>query len=141
MSAGTWRHAAGVIRANPRSFFASVGFYVAYFTLVLAPGLINRAIFDALSGRGPAGVNVWSLIGLWFAAQLFPLVACYFAVWIFQTFTTLSRVMVRTDMLGWLMFAVGPRKSRGTAGEVLSRFRDDVTGHAARAVLTDARQV
>ena len=52
--------------------------------------------------------------------------AFYFAVWAYISFTSLSRRMVRTDMLGWLMFAWGPRRPRGTAGEVLSRFRDDV---------------
>jgi len=33
---------------------------------------------------------------------------------------------VRNNLLGWLMFARGARKPPGTAGEALSRFRDDV---------------
>jgi ABC-type multidrug transport system fused ATPase/permease subunit len=120
--AQAWR----IAMTRPGLFVLGMSLYGAFYALPLIPGLIQREVFDSLSGRRPAGLNVWSLIGLWFAAQIAPLAAFYFAVWVFQTFTTLSRVMVRTDMLGWMMFAAGPRRPRGTAGEVLSRFRDDV---------------
>lgn len=121
-----FRQAWRIAMTRPGLFVLGMSLYGAFYALPLIPGLIQRQVFDTLSGRHTAGLNVWSLIALWFAAQIFPLIAFYFAVWAFQTFTTLSRVMVRTDMLGWLMFARGPRKPRGTAGEVLSRFRDDV---------------
>ncbi len=120
--AQTWR----IATTRPGLFALGMGLYGLFYALPLVPGLIQRQIFDTLSGRRPAGLNVWSLIGLWFAAQVAPLVAYYFAVWVFQTFTTLSRVMLRTNMLGWVMFARGARRPRGTAGEALSRFRDDV---------------
>jgi ABC-type multidrug transport system fused ATPase/permease subunit len=120
--AQTWR----IAMTRPGLFALGMGLYGVFYALPLVPGLIQRRIFDTLTGRHPAGLNVWSLIGLWFAAQIAPLVAYYFAVWTFQSFTTLSRVMVRTNLLGWLMFARGPRRPKGTAGEALSRFRDDV---------------
>ncbi|HVM99005.1 MAG TPA: ABC transporter ATP-binding protein [Caulobacteraceae bacterium] len=120
--AQTWR----IAMTRPGLFGLGLTLYGLFYALPLIPGLIQREIFDTLSGRRPAGLDVWGLIGLWFAAQIAPLVAFYFAVWAYQTFTTLSRVMVRTNMLGWMMFARGPRKPRGTAGEALSRFRDDV---------------
>jgi ABC-type multidrug transport system fused ATPase/permease subunit len=121
-----FRQAWRIAMTRPGLFALGMGLYGAFYALPLIPGLIQRQVFDTLSGRHPAGLNVWSLIALWFAAQIFPLIAFYFAAWTFQGFTTLSRVMVRTDLLGWLMFAAGPRKPRGAAGEVLSRFRDDV---------------
>jgi ATP-binding cassette, subfamily B, bacterial len=120
--AQAWR----IAMTRPGLFALGMGLYGAFYALQLMPGLIQRQVFDTLSGHYPAGLSVWSLIALWFAAQVFPLVAFYLSNWVFQTFTTASRVMVRTDMLGWMMFAAGPRRSRGTAGEVLSRFRDDV---------------
>jgi len=120
--AQTWR----IAMTRPGLFALGMGLYALFYALPLVPGLIQRQIFNTLTGRHPAGLNVWSLIGLWSAAQIAPLVAYYFAVWVFQAFTTLSRVMVRTNLLGWLMFARGPRRPKGTAGEALSRFRDDV---------------
>lgn len=115
-----------IARTRPRRFAFGLGLWGLFYTLPLAGGLILRQIFDTLSGRHPAGLNVWTLIGLWFAAQASPLFAWYFANWVYTGFTILSRVMVRTDMLGWMMFARGPRTKPGTAGEALSRFRDDV---------------
>jgi ABC-type multidrug transport system fused ATPase/permease subunit len=120
--AQTWR----IAMTRPGRFALGMGLYGVFYALPLAPGLIQRQIFDTLTGHHPAGLNVWSLIALWFAAQIAPLFAYYFAVWTFQSFTTLSRVMVRTNLLGWMMFARGPRRPKGTAGEALSRFRDDV---------------
>ena len=63
-------------------------------------------------------------LGLWFAAQLSPLFVSYFTPWAFVTFTSASRLMIRSNMMGWIMFAKGPRVSPGTSGEALSRFRD-----------------
>lgn len=111
---------------RPWLCFLGLGLYGVFYALPLIPGLIQREIFDTLSHRRLAGLNVWSLVALWFAAQIAPLVAYYFAVWSFSTFTTLSRMLVRTNMLAWMMFAPGARRPRGTAGEALSRFRDDV---------------
>ena len=120
--AQTWR----IAMTRPRLFALGMGLYGLFYTLPLAPPLVQKQIFDTLSGRRPAALDVWSLIALWFAAQIAPLAAYYLTTWAFMTFTTASRVMVRTNMLGWMMFARGPRKPRGTAGEALSRFRDDV---------------
>jgi ABC-type multidrug transport system fused ATPase/permease subunit len=121
-----FRQAWRIVTTRPGLFLLGMSLYGVFSGLQLVPGLIQRQVFDTLGGRHPAGLNVWSLIALWFAAQITPLAAFWFANWVFSIFSTFSRVMVRTDMLGWLMFARGPRKPRGTAGEVLSRFRDDV---------------
>jgi len=115
-----------IARTRPHLFAVGLGFYGVFYALQVLPPLVQKQIFDILGGHAPAGPNVWSLIALWFAAQVAPMVALYFAVWIYMTFTMLSRVMLRTDMLGWMMFARGPRVARGTAGAALSRFRDDV---------------
>jgi ABC-type multidrug transport system fused ATPase/permease subunit len=121
--AQTWR----IAMTRPGLFLVGMGFYaLSNGVLPLVPPLINRQIFDSLGGKHLAGLDVWSLIALWFVAQLAPLVAYYAAIWTYITFTTLSRMMVRNNLLGWLMFARGPRKPPGTAGEALSRFRDDV---------------
>ena len=118
----TWR----IAMTRPWLFALGMGLFGVFYALPLLPGLLQRQIFNTLTGKHPAGLDVWSLIALWFAAQIAPLIANYFAVWTFQAFTTLSRVMVRTNLLGWMMFARGPRRQKGTAGEALSRFRDDV---------------
>ncbi len=116
-----------IARARPGLLALSLALFALFYALPLIPGLIQREIFDTLSGRRPAGLDVWSLVALWMGAQLSPLAASYFANWCFVTFTSLTRQMMRANMMGWMMFARGPRPSPGTPGEALSRFRDDVS--------------
>ncbi len=52
--------------------------------------------------------DLWVLIGLWGVVQMTPWITFYFAFWAYQTFTTRARVMVRTNLLGWIMFATWP---------------------------------
>jgi ABC-type multidrug transport system fused ATPase/permease subunit len=125
-SARAWRHAAGVIWANRVSFFGSVAFYIGFFTLVLAPGLINRAIFDALSGHAAAGLNVWSLVGLLIGLELGRFGLLYFGGVLFNVFRYGGEALLKRNMMDWLVTAPGPRTLPGSPGEAVSRFRDDV---------------
>ena len=123
--AKAWRHAGGVIRANPWSFLASVGFYVGFFSLVLIPGLLNRAIFDALSGHA-ANFNVWSLVGLLIGLELGRFGLLYFGGVLFNVFRYGGEALLKRNMMDWLVSAPGPRVLPGSPGEAVSRFRDDV---------------
>jgi len=125
MRAITWRHAAGLIRAHPASFFASLAGYVFFFALSLAPGLITRGVFDSLSGHAPAGFNVWTLIGLMLALELARYATLYGAGVLFNVFSYASEAVLKGNMLGWLVGAPGPRQLPGSTGEAVSRFRDD----------------
>jgi len=121
-----FRQAVRIAAARPWLFGVSMALYAAFYALPLLSGIVQRAIFDNLSGHAAAGFNVWTLVGLWFAAQLSPLFVSYFTPWAFVTFTSASRLMIRSNMMGWIMFAKGPRVSPGTSGAALSRFRADV---------------
>lgn len=121
-----FRQAVRIASARPWLFSVSMALYAAFYALPLLSGIVQRDIFDNLSGHAQAGFNVWTLVGFWFAAQLSPLFISYFTPWAFVTFTSASRLMIRSNMMGWVMFARGPRVSPGTSGEALSRFRDDV---------------
>ncbi|MEI6440875.1 MAG: ABC transporter ATP-binding protein [Alphaproteobacteria bacterium] len=121
-----FRQAIRIASARPLLFTVSMALFAAFYALPLLSGIVQRAVFDTLSGHAHAGLNVWTLVGLWFAAQILPLVFSYFTPWAFVTFTSASRLMIRTNMMGWIMFARGSRPSPGTPGEALSRFRDDV---------------
>lgn len=116
-----------IARARPLLLSLSLFLFALFYALPLIPGLLQRAIFDNLSGHTVAGLNVWTLAALWISAQFAPVIVSYFGNWCFVTFTTMTRQMLRANMLGWMMFARGPRPSPGTPGEALSRFREDVS--------------
>jgi ABC-type multidrug transport system fused ATPase/permease subunit len=125
MKAIAWRHAAGLIRAHPASFFGSLGGYVVFFALQLAPGLIGRSIFDGLSGQARAGLNVWTLIALMLALELTRVATLYGAGVLFNVFYYSSEALLKANMLRWLVGAPGPRRLPDSTGEAVSRFRDD----------------
>jgi ATP-binding cassette subfamily B protein len=125
MTAGAWRHAAGMVRANPWSFAGSVAFYIGFFGILLAPALINRAIFNALSGHAPAGVNVWTLVGLVVGIEFGRFGLLYFGGVLFNVFYYSSEALLKRNMMSWLVGAPGARILPGSPGEAVSRFRDD----------------
>ena len=57
--AQAWR----IAMTRPGLFVLGMSLYGAFYALPLIPGLIQRQVFDTLSGHHPAGLNVWSLIG------------------------------------------------------------------------------
>lgn len=120
-----WRHAFGIIRAHPRSFLSSLAFYIAFYVLALAPGLINRAIFDSLSGRAAAGVNIWSLVGLLVGLELGRFGLLYGGGVLFNVFRYSGEALLKWNMMDWLATAPGARVLPGSPGEAVSRFRDD----------------
>jgi ATP-binding cassette, subfamily B, bacterial len=125
MTPGAWRHAFGIIRAHPRSFLLSLAFYIAFYVLALAPGLINRAIFDSLSGRASAGVNIWSLVGLMVGLEFGRFGLLYGGGVLFNVFRYSGEALLKWNMMGWLATAPGARVLPGSPGEAVSRFRDD----------------
>ncbi len=120
-----WRQGWRIAKAHPRLFWACMFAYLCFYMAPLLPGLLQKEIFDTLTGHREAGLDIWTLIGLLFAAQLLPQVIVYFAFWGFWTFMYSATATLRANMLGWLMHAPGPRKPPGPPGEALSRFRDD----------------
>jgi ABC-type multidrug transport system fused ATPase/permease subunit len=126
MSANAWRHGLRIVAARPLTFAVYLAHYLVFYTLPLASGLILRAVFDALSGRAPAGPNVWSLVALMAGVEVARLVVIYSTVRFGQGFHLGLASLMRGAMLNWLVSGPGARAAVGSAGEVVSRFRDDV---------------
>jgi ABC-type multidrug transport system fused ATPase/permease subunit len=126
MTASAWRHGARIVAAGPVTFAVYLAHYLAFYTLPLASGLILRAVFDALSGRSPAGLNVWSLVALMAGIEVARLVVIYSTVRFGQAFHLGLASLMRGAMLDWLVSGPGARLGLGSAGEAVSRFRDDV---------------
>jgi ATP-binding cassette subfamily B protein len=121
-----WAQGLRLARAHPRLYAISAALFCIFYLLPLLPGLLQREIFDTLTGKAAAGLNVWSLVALLFGAQLLPHITIYLAFWAFQRFNYVVGAMVRANMLGWMMLAPGARRAPGPPGEAVSRFRDDV---------------
>ncbi len=91
----------------------------------LANGLIIRAVFDRLSGHAPAGLGVWTLVGLLLGAQLLPQLVLFGANAAWNAFAYAMEAMLRRNILGFLVAAPGPKRLPASVGDMVSRFRDD----------------
>jgi len=126
MTAGAWRHGARIVAARPVTFAVYLAHYLAFYSLPLASGLILRAVFDGLSGHSPAGPNVWTLVALMAGVEVARLIVIFSTVRFGQAFHLGLAALMRGAMLGWLVSGHGARVGVGSAGEAVSRFRDDV---------------
>lgn len=121
----TWHTAWRLARVRPWLFAASMTLWIGVHTLPLSFGLITRWFFDALTGDGPAGMNVWSVIALLAATEGVRIVVFFFAavVWTFNWHILMA--VQRANMLAWIVRGPGARTLPDSTGEAVSRFRDD----------------
>jgi ABC-type multidrug transport system fused ATPase/permease subunit len=95
-------------------------------TLPLLFGLIIKALFDALSGAAPAGLNPWTLVALLLSVNLSRIGFFGWGVWVYATLWHELTLLIRRNLLNWLMNACGSRRLPDSPGEAVTRFRDDV---------------
>ncbi|HUP28354.1 MAG TPA: ABC transporter ATP-binding protein [Chloroflexia bacterium] len=101
---------------------ASIMFYV----FPLVPGLIVRGLFDALSGDAPAGLSVWGLLALLVGAAVVRGGALLGAVAAELTLNLTHAALLRQNVFRRILLRPGARALPASAGEAVSRFRDDV---------------
>ncbi len=104
------------------AFFASTAFYL----IPLLPGLIVRSFFDALSGRAPATAGLWILIALLVAVALLRVAGLFGAVASELTVQLTASALLRKNLFERILQRPGARAVPSSAGEAISRFRDDV---------------
>jgi len=104
------------------AFFASTVFYL----IPLLPGLIVRAFFDTLSGRAPAAADLWTLIALLVAVALLRVAGLFGAVASELTVQLTASALLRKNLFERILQRPGARAVPSSAGEAISRFRDDV---------------
>lgn len=123
----TWRALFQLARFRPvlyitSGLFASVLFYL----IPLVPGLVLQQFFDALSQNAPAGVNVWGLLALLVAIAVVRGLALIVAVVAEVSVHLFTSTLLHKNMLARILTYPGARALPASAGEALSRFRDDV---------------
>lgn len=100
---------------------------VMYYLIPLVPGLIVRRIFDELSGEAMAAFNLWGLIALLVGVAIGRAAAVFGAVAAEQTVQQMVATLLRKNLLRHILDHPGAKALPASAGEAISRFRDDVT--------------
>ncbi len=89
-------------------------------------GVFTKGLFDALSGEAGVGVNAWTFLALFVAMDLARLGAMMAGTWTWARYWAETVLLLRRNMLGYLLQAPGSRRLGDSPSEAISRFRDDV---------------
>jgi ATP-binding cassette subfamily B protein len=101
---------------------ASIMFYV----LPLLPGLIARQIFDQLTGHAHATVGIAGLAALLVGVGISRAAGITVAIYAETTAREVIRSLLRRNLLDRILHRPGSAAVPYSAGEAISRFRDDV---------------
>ncbi len=114
-----------LIRRQPWRYVLSAATFIALWTMPLMAGLIAAAFFDSLVDEQP-GANVGTLLALLWAYALGRVGTLFLAMWSHSNLIFRAGALLRRNMMEEIYSLPGARPVDETAGEVISRFRDDV---------------
>ncbi|MFL5733122.1 MAG: ABC transporter ATP-binding protein [Chloroflexia bacterium] len=92
----------------------------------LVPGLIVREVFNKLSGEATADLGIWSLIALLVGVAIVRAVALLGGAAAESTLNLTHAALLRQNVFQRILRRPGAKALPASAGEAVSRFRDDV---------------
>lgn len=115
-----------LLRYKPWAWLLTLLAYMTLYGLNFAPPLIVRAIFDRLTGASPVQFNLWTLVIVLFGTAI-GRQAAYVALTAGQHwYLNLISALVRANLFDQILQRPGAQAVPASAGETVSRFRDDV---------------
>ncbi|HWQ11348.1 MAG TPA: ABC transporter ATP-binding protein [Roseiflexaceae bacterium] len=118
----TWR----LIRYQPWRFAAHSVFHILFNLGLVALGLIERAVFDGVTGARPAALEVWALIALYVAVGLARLATSFPDIWYAIAFKRHCGVWMHQSLLGAQLRRPGALPPPMPPGEAVNRYDNDV---------------
>ncbi len=129
----TWWYIVRIIRATAPEFTAALAAAIGYFGLPLLLGLATQAVFDALSGEQPAGLNFWSALALLVVLELLRsgILGMFGRTWINLRYA--GSGLLRANVFRQVLAGPAAMPLPDSPGEAISRLRDD-----AESIMFDA---
>jgi ATP-binding cassette, subfamily B, bacterial len=115
-----------LVRFRPWSYAILFACMFTFLAARIVPGLIEKAIFDTLSGDAPAGWNPWTLIALYFGAELARLASLLGTGWFDVTFRVGVGALMRSNIMASILRRPGAVPLAVASGDAIDRLGDDV---------------
>ena len=122
----TWPFNWQLIRARPWSFAIHSFFHMLFFAAQVVPGLIEKNVFDTLTGAAPATIGLWALIALYISAELGRLATSFADIWTGVTFRLTVGALLRSNLFACILRRPGAKVLPVSSGDAVNRFEDDV---------------
>lgn len=132
---GTWRALWRLVTYDAGLYGVNLLTWGVLHSLPLLSGLLLKLFFDALSGKAPAAPNSapllgladpWTMLALLVAVSLVQVLDQLWGVWVWATLYFKMGACLRRNLLHWIVRGQGQRTLDDSAGEAISRLRDDV---------------
>jgi len=117
-----WRE----IRYRPWPFIANTVAELIFNPSLILLGLIEKTIFDSLTGAAPASLNIWWLIALMVSVELARISATLGMALSYANFWSAVGSLLRKNLLASILRRPGAVPLPMSTGEAVSRFDSDV---------------
>ncbi len=122
----TWPFNWQLITYRPWPYAIFCLFHILFFVLQVIPGLIEKSIFDSITGAAPATLSIWSLIALYASVELGRQATSFGEIWGDVTFRYTTGALLRRNLFASILRRPGAKALPISSGDAISRFRDDV---------------
>jgi ATP-binding cassette, subfamily B, bacterial len=122
-----WRVIFDMLRFRPWFWLVDlVSVTLIRFCWQVAPALISKAFFDLLTRNAPLTFNIWSVFAFFVMTWLGRVLASYGFYYADVPIFADMDTLLRKNLLGYILRRPGASALPDSAGEAISRFRNDV---------------
>jgi ATP-binding cassette subfamily B protein len=122
-----WRIIWQMLRFRPWLWFVDfISVALIRFCWQIAPALITKAFFDNLTGAAPLAFGIWAIAAFTLATLLGRLVASYGFYYADVPIFSDMATLLRKNLLRHILRRPGAAPLPDSAGEAISRFKNDV---------------
>ena len=122
----TWPFNWRLMTYRPLSYIIFFVCVFLFFTARVIPGLIEKTIFDSLTGARPAALGLWALIALYVSVELARLATLFGSGWYDINFRYGVGAMLKANVLKGILRRPGAVPLPVSSGDAISRLDDDV---------------
>jgi ATP-binding cassette subfamily B protein len=123
---GVWPFIRRLIAYAAGPFALHAVLQIFYLGSRVLPGLVEKAVFDQMTGAAPITVSVAALVALYISIGLARMVATYGETWAGWTFRYTVGALVRRNLFAAHLRRPGAATPPISAGEAVNRYRTDV---------------
>ena len=120
---GTWPLNWSIIRYAPGWFSLHAVCQIFFLGSRVVPGLIDKAVFDAITGAAPIAISIWALVALYISVGAARLVATFTETYAGETFRYTTGSLLRHNLLAAALRRPGAVTPPVSSGEAVNRYR------------------
>ena len=118
----TWR----LIRAGLRPFLLYAVLWWFFLASGTADGMIDRTIFDDLTGAARSRIGLWGLLAVLAGVHVARMVAFFAKTYGEETFRYVAQALLRKNIVAGVLRRPGAQALPVSPGDVINRLQDDV---------------